>query len=317
MKRMVAAVLGALGFVEGAAAGSHGHLEDRQVAALAEMMDAVNAGDAGRYARVYAQDAVITIHGSDRLEGRGAIEQHEVELLRQFPGARLAFHDVWQEGPLAVVHYAVNGRISGGQAMGHEGLLFYRFQPSGLIQEERRYLDSLTPMAQLGLLGAIPARPLPTLPTELKTHLAKSSPAESENVARVRASFAELDSRNEPGFLANLAEDAVLDDLMLPQPFVGKRNVKAWFETWTAAVPDASTEVTSILAAGESVLLEAVVRGTLRGSLGRLSASDKPFAVHRAAIVQVRGGRLTRISFFTNGKELAEAVGQWPPPPAK
>jgi hypothetical protein len=55
--------------------------------------------------------------------------------------------------------------------MGHEGLLFYRLHPSGLIEEERRYLDSLTPMAQLGLLGALPARPLPTLPTEMKADL--------------------------------------------------------------------------------------------------------------------------------------------------
>ena len=31
--------------------------------------------------------------------------------------------------------------------------MFYRFDPTGLIVEERRYLDSLTPMAQLGLLG--------------------------------------------------------------------------------------------------------------------------------------------------------------------
>ena len=66
-------------------------MEDRQISAVTEMMQAVNAGDAKRYARLYAQDAVIMIHGSGELKGRGAIEQHEVELLREFPGARLAF----------------------------------------------------------------------------------------------------------------------------------------------------------------------------------------------------------------------------------
>jgi hypothetical protein len=27
----------------------------------------------------------------------------------------------------------------------------------------------------------------------------------------------------------------------------------------------------------------------------------------------VRGGKIARLTFFTNGKELAQAVGQWPP----
>jgi hypothetical protein len=66
---------------------SEGRMEDRQIMALTEMVNAVNVGDAKRYAGLYAQDAVITIYGSGELKGRGAIEQHEVELLREFPTA--------------------------------------------------------------------------------------------------------------------------------------------------------------------------------------------------------------------------------------
>lgn len=292
-------------------------MEDRQIAAFTEMMQAVNAGDAGRYARLYAQDAVITIHGSGALEGRAAIEKYEIELLREFPGARLAFYDVWQNGPVAVVHYAVNGRTPGGQSMGHEGLLFYRFGPSGLIEEELRYLDSLTPMAQLGALGPLPARPLPTLPDRMKAHTARGSPNESDNVALVRGTLAALDSRNETAFLATLADDAVLDEMIEPQPFASKVGLRAWFDMWTSAVPDARTEISRILGIGDSVLVETVVRGTLKGPLGRLAAANKEFRVHRAAIVRVNGGKLTRISAFMNGKELAQAVGQWPPPAGK
>src|SRR5438093_11180833 len=92
--------------------------EELQVAALREMVRAVNAGEADKYARLYAENAVITLPGTGELKGRQAIEEHEVELLRQFPGARLGFYDVWQEGPLVVVHYAVNGRTPAGQPMG-------------------------------------------------------------------------------------------------------------------------------------------------------------------------------------------------------
>jgi uncharacterized protein (TIGR02246 family) len=282
-------------------------------AALTEMMRSVNAGDAARYARLYAEDAVITIHGGGALEGRSAIEKYEVELLREFPGARLAFYDVWQRGTDAVVHYAVNGRTPAGQSMGHEGLLFYRFAPGGLILEERRYLDSLTPMAQLAALGPGPTRALPTLPAEMKAHASQGLASEAANVTLVRAAFAALDAKKQAEFLAKLAPDAAIDEMIESQPSSGRPGVTAWYDRWTSAVPDARTELTAVLGAGDSVLVEAVVRGTLKAPLGRLHAADKPFAVHRAAIVEVRGGKIARLTFFMNGKELAQAVGQWPP----
>jgi ketosteroid isomerase-like protein len=255
----------------------------------------------------------MTISGSGVLKGRAAIEAHEADLLRQFPGARLGLRDIWQNGSLAVVHYAVNGRTPSGQAMGHEGLLFFRFHTSGLIIEERRYNDSMTPMAQLGMLGSVPARSLSTLPIELNAHTANGSPHERANVALVRASFAALDAKNDTAFLANIAEDAVIDEMIELEPSAGKQNVEAWFQRWTTAIPDARTEITTILGVRDFVLVECIVRGTLKAPLGRVMASDKPFSVHRAAIVQIKDRKLTRLTGFMNGKELAEAVGQWPP----
>jgi ketosteroid isomerase-like protein len=310
---IIAAVLG-IASSGSAAASMRDREQNRQPAAIAEMMDAVNAGDAHRYALRYAPDAVIVIHGSVVLNGRDAIERYEVELLREFPGARLALHSMWQAGGSAVVRYAVTGIASGGRPMGHEGLLFYGFDPSGLVQEEHRYLDSLTPMAQLGLLGAGPARPLPTLPSGLKVYEAEGSPREKENVALATASLAALDAKSEDAFLALFVDGAVLDDLTETAPLIGKRSIKAWFGSWTAAVPDARWESTTVLGVGGFVLVECVVRGTLKGTLGRLSPSDRPFAVHRAAIFQVERGSLVSLSLFMNGKELAEAVGQWPLP---
>jgi ketosteroid isomerase-like protein len=93
---------------------------------------------------------------------------------------------------------------------------------------------------------------------------------------------------------------------------VGKGQVKAWFANWTGAVPDARFEITTILGIDDFVLVEAIVRGTLTGRLGRLAPSNKEFAAHRAVILQVRDRMLTRLVGFMNGKELAEAVGQWP-----
>ncbi len=288
-------------------------MQDQQIATLKEMMRAVNGGDAKRYASLYAEHAVITIYGSAPLQGRDAIEKYEVELLHQFPGTRLAFYSVWQSGSSAVVHYGVNGRTSTGVPMGHEGLLFYRFQPSGLIDEERRYLDSFTPMAQLGALGPGPTRALPTLPEDLTVHVAKGTSEEKANVAVVRTFLTTLDANDRSKTLSTFAPDAVLDDLTYPHPFVGAKSVDTWLTHWASAVPDARSEPTTIVGIGQFVLAESVVRGTLAGTLGRVSASNKPFTIHRAIVAQVENTRLTRLAIFSNGQELARVVGQWPP----
>jgi uncharacterized protein (TIGR02246 family) len=287
---------------------------DRPLAALREMVRAVNAGDAKAYARVYAPDAAITIYGGGVLQGREAIEQYEAGLLRDFPEVRLAFPEVWQKGPLAVVHYVVAGRTPNGQAMGHEGLLFYRFLPSGLIAEERRYLDSLTPMAQLSAKARL-TRAVPTMPSNRRTIVATGSAEEDRNVALVRELVAPRSASSDADLLSRLSEDAVLDEMIEPEPLAGQPAIRARLEAWRAAVPDLRAEIASILGAGDFVLVETVVRGMLTAPLGELSPSATPFAVHRAAVFEVKDGRIVRVVLFMNGKELAEAVGQWPPRP--
>ena len=291
-------------------------MKERQVAALERMMQTVNAGDARGYASLYAEDARIIIHGSHRLEGRAAIERHEAELLTQFPGARLAFYSLWQAGDSAAVHYAVDWHGPGDRAMGHEGLLFFNFEPSGLIVHEHRYLDSLTPMAQLGALGPVSVRALPVLPASMETH-GVTAFVEQENLAAARASLAALDAEDEAAFLAILADDVVLDELISSQVVTGKSAAKDWFASWTGAIDGARSKITGGLAGGEFVLIMLELRGTLDGRLGPVSASHRPFTVHRALIFRVRDGKLAHIQAFMNGKELAESLGQWPLPAAK
>jgi uncharacterized protein (TIGR02246 family) len=274
---------------------------ERQTAALARMTSSVNAGDARGYASVYAPDATITIAGGDVLRGRDAIRRYEEELLRQYPGARLAFSEIWLRGDAAVVHYAVDCPLPSGSSVGHEGLLFHHFLPSGLVAEERRYLDALTPMAQMGIPGAGPARSKPSLASEPVLRVAAGTPDEDANAASVRAGLAALDSG-----------DVVLDDLTLPQPLAGASRARAWVEERRRCVPDARSEIVTALAVGDDVLVEAIVRGTLARPLGPLAPSAAPFVLHRAAIVGVRDGKIARLALFSNRKELAEATGQWP-----
>lgn len=287
-------------------------MEGFQVAALEAMTAAVNAGDASGYAGLYTPDAEIRIYGSGDLYGRPAIERHEVELLRAFPGTRLAFYSLWKGLDSTAVHYAVNGPTPEGRLMGHEGLLFHRFHRSGLIEQERRYMDALTPMAQVGLLGSLPARPLPNLPEVMRVY-AGDSPGDVENVRLVKTWLVALDERDESRLSGLVAADILVDDLIFPEPFIGKSALEAWVDAWNLPVADARLEITTILSARNAVVVETVLRGTLNGSLCGVSAFGKPFAVHRAAIFETEGPTILAIRWFMNRRELAEAVGQRPP----
>jgi ketosteroid isomerase-like protein len=289
-------------------------MRNKQLAALNTMVAAVNAGDARRYSAVYAADATITIFGGDTLQGRDAIEQHEVELLQQFPGTRFAIYSTWQHGESAVVHYGVNSPATGIRPTGHEGLLFYRFLPSGLIAEERRYLDTMTPMVQMGVLSQLQARPLPVLPSAMRTHVIAHAPVERENVATVLINLLAFDAKDVRAFLAILTDDVMIDELITPTRVVGKAQAESWFNSWIQNVTSIKSDLVSIVGVGDAVLVETIVRGTLTGQLGGVSASNRPFAVHRALIVRVHDGNIGAVSAFMNGKELAESIGQWPPP---
>jgi ketosteroid isomerase-like protein len=280
------------------------------VATLLRMVDAVNAGDARAYAAAYAPGAVITIYGGEVLRGRDAIERYELELLRAFPGTRLALSAIWMSGSTGAVRYGVNSPAGAGPATGHEGMLFYRFNDEGGIVEERRYLDALTPMSQAGAFGSGSVRPIPTLPRE--PAIAMASPGGT--AGRVAAAlFAALDAGDAAGFLAALSDDVAIDEMMLADAFTGRSGALAWFRILSGAVSDGKTDITSMMQSGDVVLVETIVRGRLTGPIGRLSATGKTFAIHRAAAVRLLNGRILEITVFTNGRELAQETGQWPP----
>ena len=248
---------------------------------------AVNNGDASAYANLYSPEATLTIYGGVILKGRAKIEEYERELLRQNPGTRLAFYDVWQTGRRAGVHYGVNTPTALG-TVGHEGLLFYVLNDDGTIKEEHRYLDSITPMAQQGLLGAVQRRPAPSLASE--THFHQEPAADTASAATALI---------EPAPVKTLTEMAL---------------TTAAYETWRTSAADAHCEITNTIVVGDTILAELIVRGTLTGSFGSIRANHTRFEAHRAVIAKVRAGRIVEMRAFMNGKELAQSLGQWPLP---
>jgi len=282
-----------------------------QKAALQTMRDSVNRGDARAYASVYSPSATISIFGGGELRGRSAIEQHEVELLQQFPKARFEFYDVWHGGSQVVAHYAVNAPTAAGPSMGHEGLLFFTFNAAGEIERENRYQDSLTPMAQLGALGNAPRRPLPKLTADWRSHESGGA-NERRNVATARRLLTAVDEHRHAEVTSLLAANPAIDELMLADTFAGAQGSRQWFDA-LGAFAGSTFNLATVIAAGRYVLLEGVLSGRLTAPFGLVKSSSRQFSVHRAAVLEFDdAGRVVSIKAFMNGKELAASVGQWP-----
>lgn len=287
---------------------------------LGVMSATVTAGNAHDYAQLYAHGATITIHGGATLTGNEEIERYETDLMREFPGARLAILEVWERDDCAFVRYGVNGQTSDGRAMGHEGLLFHRSdEKSGLIVEERRYLDAFTPMAQLGALGSLSVRPPPEFDpdAEWRWHHSYGPFEDERRIERARRCLTALDAQDTERFITSLTDDFVVDDLTESAPRAGISDARAWFDAWTLVFADARTELTSTTVVGETVIFETIAHGTLNAPLGVLKPSSEPFRVHRAVIVELRERQIARLTLFWNRAELARAVGQWPPPTSR
>jgi nuclear transport factor 2 (NTF2) superfamily protein len=289
-------------------------MQHPQVATVTGMMEAVNASDAKRYAFAYTKDAVIVIHGSAVLRGRDAIEGYEVELLREFPGARLAFHAMWQAGPAAVVRYAVTGQGPGGRWMGHEGLLFFRFDASGLVQEEHRYLDSLTPMAQMGLLTAGPARPLPALRSEMTLHVAEGS-------ARRRRTKPWSPRPSAPWMRGTRMDSCRGSTRCRPRRLdpTGRRRRQAERQ---GLVREAGRSQSPTRARGRYPTGSRRVRACRKRRPRHAQGSPRSALAFRPRVRRASRCRLPSrwrrsdepFDLHADRKELAEAVGQWPPP---
>ena len=310
----IGVLLAAVAFVGGRSALSGSEQQLSQSEALQSMRDAVNNADARRYASVYSTSATITIFGTTVLRGRAAIEKHEVDLLAQFPNARFEFLEMWLDDDhrRAVARYGINAETASKLSMGHEGLLFFTFNAAGEIEREHRYLDSLTPMAQLGLLGNTPRRPVPELarvPTVSHRPPAGRHPIPA---APPRERWAAVVEHRRAEISARLSGEVSVDELMLAERLDGLPGSQRWLDA-IGAFEDPTFDVTNALDFGSDVIVEGILHARVSRPFGVIQPSASRVAVHRAVIVSYdANGRIKGIRAFMNGRELAEAAGQWP-----
>lgn len=282
--------------------------------------------DPNKIGATYAANAVFMKPGMQGAEDRSVSANMVPELkslFSGFPDLKMKTVRVVQAGSIAIAEWAVAGKNTGeawGQKptnkdVGYSGVSVLIFDEQGKITREHLYSDDPTLMSQLGMPGmrGRPVQPLPTGATEWITQT--GSEEEKKNADAVKAFYAAYDSKDSKAITASMTDDVVFVDMGRPDGDT-KTNTKVTkdWETFSKAFPDVKFSPKSITAAGNLVVVEGSFSGTMKGNLGPIKATNKNGTVHFVDILELKGGKVSKLVSYNNGAEFAGAF--LPPPPA-
>ena len=129
----------------------------------------------------------------------------------------------------------------------------------------------------------------------------------------VRSVYENFNSRNIQAVLDIVTEDSQLIDMALGMTWQGKAGWKEWLEGWATTAPDAQTEVTNLIADGDTIASEHTGRGTHTGPLptpgGIIPATNRPFELKFAEIFQLRGGKIAVMKAYWDSASLMRQLG--------
>jgi len=111
-------------------------------------------------------------------------------------------------------------------------------------------------------------------------------------------------ARNTSALQNDYAEDAVVEDSMYPEPFVGRAAIAARMGTGMAALPDLRVEMTNRVAHGNQVTVEWVATGTYTGGFPGLPASGRSFSIPGVTVVIRQQGKIVRESLYYDMEEV-------------
>lgn len=174
----------------------------------------------------------------------------------------------------------------------------------------RKFIKALTAMgistAGVGAIAAAAASPS----TSASFHQVHAH----ENAARhiqLHKQHISSQASNDAGALNNdYAENAVVEDSMHREPFVGRNAIMARKNIIFAAASDANITVTNRIVQGNQVTAEWVATGRHTGDLPGLPASGRSFSLRGVTVVVRHEGKIVRESLYYDVAELHHQLGR-------
>lgn len=104
-------------------------------------------------------------------------------------------------------------------------------------------------------------------------------------------------------------EDAIVEDSMFPQPFVGREAILARKGAGFASMPDLKITPTNRIVKGNQLTVEWVASGTHVRDYPGLPATGRSFSIHGVTVVVRRDGKIARESLYYDMAEVQRQLG--------
>lgn len=99
-------------------------------------------------------------------------------------------------------------------------------------------------------------------------------------------------------------EDAIVEDSMFPEPFVGRQAIMARKGLGLAATSGMQIKVTNRVVHGNQVTVEWIATGTHTGEYAGIAASQQAFSLSGVTVTIRRDGKIVREALYYNPDEL-------------
>lgn len=130
---------------------------------------------------------------------------------------------------------------------------------------------------------------------------------------KVRAYFEAMDNRDAEGMASHWSEEGVED--IVPVGVVrGRDELREYFRSMFAAMPDARTTVTRLIAGEQSCAVEWRLEGTLSGApfMG-IDPTDKHVEIRGFDLFELENENLVSNTAYFDGMGFARQIGMLPP----
>lgn len=107
-----------------------------------------------------------------------------------------------------------------------------------------------------------------------------------------------------PHMMSDYADDAVVDDPLFEQPFVGRAAIAERYAAEVASVPDRALRVLNRTVAGDQLIVEWEATGTHTRPFLGIGGAGRPFRLMGVTVVTRRAGLIVRESHYFDAAHL-------------
>jgi steroid delta-isomerase-like uncharacterized protein len=305
-------------------AGTGGPTEKERAAATSYATALASPGF-GALSPLLAADVHYFFPGIDDGRGRdGALGWHE-QLFGAFDARAFALSRVSRTANTQTLEWVMSGKQAKdfmgvpatGKPVAIAGATVLWTKDDGSITDIHTFFDVAVVKAQLGAgpteLASLPQPSPPSAPPLIVDQ--SSSPLEEANLKAVHTTIDDdLEKPAPEAYLDALSDDVEIRDAEHAQPSRGKADAKAWFAALHKSVGSLHSVVDNSWAMGGSVVVEYTLNGTQIAPLWFIPARpDRPVALRLLEVIELRDGKMARISRYGNPAQILQS-GSVPPP---